>query len=120
MAIKNKKDFRRFRIRKRIRKIVQGTPDRPRMSVFRSNKEIYVQLIDDIQGKILLSASSMEKTMKDQKGTKTEQAKKVGQIIADKAKHSGIEMVVFDRSGYLYHGRIKALAQAAREGGLKF
>jgi large subunit ribosomal protein L18 len=120
MAIKSSKDFRRFRIKKRIRKIVAGTPDRPRMTVFRSCKAIYVQLIDDQDGKTLAAASSMDKLMKDQKVTKTEMAKLVGKQIAEKALQVGIEKVVFDRNGYLYHGRVKSLADAAREGGLKF
>ncbi len=120
MAIKSAKEFRRFRIKKRIRKIVQGTPDRPRMTVFRSCKSIYVQLIDDQSGKTLVAASSMEKGMKDQKGTKSDIAKLVGKLAAEKAIQAGIEKVVFDRNGYLYHGRVKTLADAAREGGLKF
>ncbi len=120
MAIKSAKEFRRFRIKKRIRKIVQGTPDRPRMTVFRSCKAIYVQLIDDQAGKTLVAASSMEKGVKDQKGTKTDVAKMVGKHVAEKAIQAGIEKVVFDRNGYLYHGRVKSLADAAREGGLKF
>ena len=120
MAIKNAKEFRRFRIKKRIRKIVQGTPDRPRMSVFRSCKSIYVQLIDDQAGKTLVSASSTEKGMQEMKITKTDMAKMVGKQVAEKAIQAGIERVVFDRNGYLYHGRVKSLADAAREGGLKF
>ena len=102
----------------RIRKVIQGTSDRPRMSVFRSNKQIYVQLIDDMQGNTLLSVSS--NTATDDKTNKIDQAKIVGKQVAEKAKEAGIENVVFDRNGYLYHGRIKALAEAAREGGLKF
>ncbi len=120
MAIKNKKEFRRFRIKHRVRKIVSGTPDRPRMTVYRSNKAIYVQLIDDLVGKTLISASSGEKGMKEVKGTKTEVARQVGKLIAEKAQQAGITNVVFDRNGYLYHGRVKSLAEAAREGGLKF
>ena len=120
MAISNKKVFRRFRIKHRIRKIVQGTPDRPRMTVFRSSKSIYVQLIDDLAHKTLLSASSAEKEMNNAKGTKTEIAKLVGKSIAAKAQQAGITLVVFDRNVYLYHGRVKALADSAREGGLKF
>jgi len=120
MAIKVKKDFRRFRIKKRIRKVVHGTPDRPRLTVFRSSKEIYAQVVDDLNGKTLVSASTMEKDLKDITGTKTDQAKAVGKSIALKAIQAGIGAVVFDRNGYLYHGRVKALAEAAREGGLKF
>ena len=120
MAIKSRTEYRRFRIKKRIRKIVQGTPDRPRMTVFRSSKEIYVQLIDDLSGKTLVAASSLEKGLVAQKGTKTETAKMVGKVVAEKAREAGIQEVVFDRNGYLYHGRVKSLAEAAREGGLKF
>jgi large subunit ribosomal protein L18 len=112
---------RRSRIKMRIRKDVYGTKDKPRFSVFRSNKQIYVQLIDDEQGKTLLSVSSKVKEIAEKTGlTKTEQAKLVGKLAAEKSKESGISTVVFDRNGYLYHGRIKALAEAAREGGLKF
>jgi len=117
MAIKNRKKYRRFRIKQRIRKSLNGTAERPRMSVFRSNREIYVQLIDDLNSKTLIAASS--KTM-EEKGNKTGIAEKVGTDIAQKAKDAGIETVVFDRNGYLYHGRVKALAEAARKGGLKF
>lgn len=117
MAIKNKKQYRRFRIKQRIRKSISGTSDRPRMSVFRSNKEIYAQLIDDLSGKTLISASTMKE---ERMGSKIEQAIKVGQAVAKKAKDAGIESVVFDRNGYLYHGRVKALAEAARKEGLKF
>jgi len=120
MAIKNKKEYRRFRIKKRIRKIVSGTAELPRLTVFRSNREIYVQLIDDINCKALLAVSSKEKEIASQKGSKIEKAKIVGKAIAVKAKENGIEAVVFDRNGYLYHGRVKSLAEAAREGGLKF
>lgn len=120
MAIKSRTDYRRFRIKKRIRKIVHGTPDRPRMTVFRSSKEIYVQLIDDLAGKTLVAASSLEKGIVAQKGNKTETAKMVGKVVAEKAREAGIQEVVFDRNGYLYHGRVKSLAEAAREGGLKF
>jgi large subunit ribosomal protein L18 len=114
---KNRKTYRRYRIKMRIRKNLAGTSELPRLSVFRSNKQIYAQLIDDSNGTTLLSASSLKD---DDKGNKTEQAKKVGQEIAARAKEAGIEKVVFDRNGYLYHGRIKALAEAARESGLKF
>ena len=120
MGIKNKKVNRRFKIKKRIRKIVNGTAERPRMTVFKSNKQIYVQLVDDTQGVTLVSASSREKDFDKTKMTKTEQAAKVGKLIAEKALKAGIETVVFDRNGYLYHGRVKSLAEAAREGGLKF
>ncbi len=112
---------RRLRIKRRIRKKIFGTPEKPRMCVFRSNKHIYVQFIDDIAGKTLTSASSLYKDIYDKKDiTKTDQAKLVGQLAAKKALEAGITKVVFDRNGYLYHGRVKALAEAAREAGLKF
>lgn len=112
---------RKLRIRRRIRKRVSGTAQKPRMSVFRSNTNIYVQFIDDINGVTLASASSMSKEIAEKKNiTKTEQARLVGQLAAKNALAKGIESVVFDRGGNLYHGRVKALADAAREGGLKF
>ncbi len=114
------KEFRRKRIRMRIRKVVKGSPETPRLTVFRSNKEIYAQVVDDIAGKTLVSASSRVKEIAGKKITKIEQAKLVGKLIAERAIEAGINDVVFDRSGYLYHGRIKSLADAAREGGLKF
>ncbi len=120
MAIKNRKVERRNSIRQRIRKIIKGTAERPRMTVFRSNQEIYVQLIDDLEGRTIVAASSIEKGFSDAKTNKVEQAKAVGKMIAEKAQSAGIEQVVFDRNGYLYHGRVKSLKQAAREGGLKF
>lgn len=111
-----KKVERRIKIKYRIRKSVNGTSERPRMSVFRSNKQIYVQVIDDLNGTTLVSASSLGmETM-----PKIEQAAKVGELIAKKALEAGISQVVFDRNGYLYHGRVKQLADAARNGGLKF
>lgn len=111
---------RKLRIRRRIRKIVSGTPERPRLSVFRSNTNIYAQLVDDKKGVTLASASSLAKEIADNKVNKTEQARLVGQLIAKNAIEKGITEVVFDRGGNLYHGRVKALADAAREGGLKF
>ncbi len=102
----------------RIRKHVSGTEERPRMTVFRSNKGIYVQLVDDLSGRTLLASSSLK--TEEEKGSKVEQAKRVGKLIAEKSLEKGISKVVFDRNGYLYHGRVKALADAAREGGLKF
>ena len=110
------KQERRNKIKTRIRGKVSGTAERPRMTVFRSNKQIYVQLVDDSEGKTLVSASS--KGMEE--GTKTELAAKVGQAIAEKALAAGVTEVVFDRNGYLFHGRVKSLADAARNGGLKF
>ena len=105
----------------RIRKKMSGTADRPRLAVYRSNKQIYVQVVDDLNRVTLLSASSREKEVADKTGIKkTEQAKLVGKLLATKCKEKGIESVVFDRSGYKYHGRLKSLADAAREGGLKF
>ncbi|MCB0395370.1 MAG: 50S ribosomal protein L18 [Flavobacteriales bacterium] len=114
------KDSRRLKIKKRIRRVVEGTATRPRLSVFRSNNEIYAQLVDDNSGKTLMAASSRQKSIADQKTTKSEQARLVGQAIAAAAGTAGIESVVFDRNGYLYHGRVKSLAEGAREGGLKF
>lgn len=112
---------RRLRIKKRIRKHIAGTVNKPRMSVFRSNKQIYVQLIDDVEGKTILSVSSLDKEIASKKDiNKTEQAKLVGKLAADRSKEAGIDNVVFDRNGYLYHGRIRALAESAREAGLKF
>lgn len=120
MATKNQKEYRRIRIKMRIRKVVKGTAQRPRMSVFRSNTNIYVQLIDDLSGKTLLAASSKEAEIAQAKKTGIEQAKLVGAAVAKKAIEAGINEVVFDRNGYLYHGRIKSLAESAREAGLKF
>lgn len=111
---------RRQRIRYRIRKVVKGSSERPRLAVFRSNTNIYAQLIDDVRGITLVSASSLESDIRGKKMTKTEQAFLVGKKIAEKALASGITEVAFDRGGFLYHGRVKALAEGAREGGLKF
>jgi large subunit ribosomal protein L18 len=112
---------RRSRIRMRIRKKISGTADIPRLAVFRSNKQIYVQIVDDLKGVTLLSASSKEKEFAVKTGiNKTDQAKLVGKALAERCKEKGIGSVVFDRSGYKYHGRLKSLADAAREGGLKF
>ena len=112
------KDQRRTKIKRRIRKKFSGTPTKPRLSVFRSNKEIYAQIIDDENNVTLASATSYVKGFVT--GTKTEKAKEVGAQIAKKAIEAGIETVVFDRNGYIYHGRVKALADGARENGLKF
>ena len=114
------KQDRRLRIKRRIRKSIAGTAERPRMSVFRSNKQISVQIIDDLSGKTLLATSSLIKEIAEKKSTKLEQAELVGKAIAEKAIAAGITGVVFDRNGYLYHGRIKSLAEAARKSGLKF
>jgi large subunit ribosomal protein L18 len=115
----NLKSNRRARIKKRIRKSISGTSTRPRLSVFRSNKQIYAQVIDDVKGVTITSASS---NIKDStlKVNKTDQAKLIGKEIAENASKVGIKEVVFDRNGYLYHGRVKALADSARENGLKF
>ena len=110
---------RRQRIKYRIRKRLSGSGERPRMTVYRSNKQIYVQLVDDVSGQTLVSASSKEKEIATQKVNKSDQAKLVGKRLAEKAKEKGIESVVFDRNGYLYHGRVKNLADAARKSGLK-
>ena len=112
--IKSKKD-KRQKTRFSIRKKVFGTSEKPRLAVFRSNREIYAQLIDDVAGNTLACASST-----DTKGTKIEQATIVGKLIADNAKKAGVDAVVFDRGGFLYHGRVKALADSARKEGLKF
>ena len=111
-----KKVERRTKIKYRIRKSVNGTAERPRMSVFRSNKQIYVQIINDLTGTTLVSASSLGMESMPKK----EQAAKVGELVAKKAQEVGVDKVVFDRNGYLYHGRVKELADAARKGGLNF
>jgi large subunit ribosomal protein L18 len=117
----NRTTLRRIKIKKRIRSKVNGTSGRPRLTVFRSNNEIYAQLIDDASGKTLLASSSTEKTVAKEKGkSKVEKAKSVGAAIAKKAVEKGIKDVVFDRNGFLYHGRIKAVADGAREAGLNF
>ncbi len=111
------KTEKRLKIKTRVRGKISGTQERPRLSVFRSNKQIYAQVIDDVSGKTLASASSLKI---EDKLPKKEIAAKVGEMIAKNAKEAGIEKVAFDRNGYLYHGRIKDLADAARKGGLKF
>ena len=113
------KEERRLRIRRRIRKTVSGTANAPRLSVFRSNKEIYAQVIDDTTGKTLVAASSRDKDLGAQEN-KQLTATAVGKSVAEKAIAAGISVVKFDRGGYLYHGRVKSLAEGAREGGLKF
>lgn len=114
------KAISRQKIRYRTRKKISGTAARPRLSVFRSNTDIYAQLIDDEAGHTIVAASSREKSAKTVKGNKTDKSRKVGKLLAEKAVAAGITAVVFDRGGYAYHGRVKALAEAAREGGLKF
>ncbi|NLR81796.1 50S ribosomal protein L18 [Chitinophaga eiseniae] len=111
---------RRQKIRYRIRKKISGTAQAPRLSVFRSNSDIYVQLIDDTNGTTLASASSRDKDIKAQQGTKSEKSVLVGKALAAKAVALGLTTCVFDRSGYLYHGRVKSVADGAREGGLQF
>ena len=111
------KELRRIKIKARVRSKISGTPETPRMTVFRSNKQIYVQFVDDLAGKTLASASSLKI---EGKVSKKEQAVKVGEMAAKNAQEAGITAVVFDRNGYLYHGRIKEMADAARKGGLKF
>ena len=114
------KAIRRQKIKFRVRKKIAGTAQRPRLSVFRSNSDIYVQLIDDDNAKTLVSASSKDKDIVAQKGTKSEKSKLVGAAVARKAVELGLKDVIFDRGGYLYHGRVKAVADGAREGGLNF
>ena len=104
----------------RIRKRISGTPERPRLVVTRSNRHMVAQIVDDTKGITLVSASTLTAEFAGFEGTKVEAAKKVGQLVAEKAKAAGIDTVVFDRNGYLYHGRVKSLADAARNGGLKF
>jgi len=116
----NPKQVIRFKHKRKIRGKVEGSPERPRLSVFRSNKQIYVQLIDDIAGKTLAAASTADEELKGKAGKTIEGAKQLGLLIAKKAQAKTVDKIVFDRSGYLYHGRIKALADGAREGGLKF
>ena len=114
------KESRRLKIRKRIRGAVSGTAERPRLSVYRSNKEIYAQIVNDVDGKTLAAASSRDKAIAEATGNKVEIANLVGKAIAEKATQAGLSTVSFDRGGYLYHGRIKSLAEGAREAGLKF
>lgn len=114
------KSERRTRIKMRIRKKISGTSEKPRLTVFRSNKQFYAQLVDDLSGKTLMAVSSLDKSLEGNKVNKTEQAQLVGKLAANKSKEAGVSEVVFDRNGYLYHGRVKAFADAAREGGLKF
>jgi large subunit ribosomal protein L18 len=111
---------RRDRIKMGIRKRLSGSSVRPRLSVYRSNKGIYAQIIDDVSGKTLVSASSLSKDFNAEKGSKIDQSVAVGKLVAEKAIAAGIKDVVFDRNGYLYHGRVKSLADGAREGGLNF
>jgi len=118
--VTNQKQVIRFKRKKRIRGRVEGTIARPRLSVFRSNRNLFVQLVDDVKGHTLVAASTVEEEMKGKVKNTIEGAKTLGGMIAKRALAKNISKIVFDRSGYLYHGRIKALADAAREGGLKF
>lgn len=120
MSRKSEKEAWRLR-KERIRKTISGTPERPRLSVYRGTRNIYTQIIDDTRGVTLVAASTLSPELKDKaRGSSVETARQVGALLAAKAREKGIETVVFDRSGYRYHGRIKALSDAAREGGLKF
>ena len=114
------KNDRRQRIKNRIRKIVSGTASQPRLAVFRSNKEIYAQLVDDVSGATITAASSRDKEISSIKGSKLDIASLVGKSVAEKAIKAGVESITFDRGGYLYHGRVKSLAEGARGAGLKF
>lgn len=114
------KNQNRLKIKRRIRKVVSGTESRPRLAVFRSNKEIYAQIINDVTGNTIIAASSRDKDIANAKGTKTEIAALVGKSLAEKALKAGVETIAFDRGGYQYHGRVKSLADGARAGGLKF
>lgn len=122
MGKPNKAQLARVRRHKRVRSKVVGTSERPRLNVYRSLNHIYAQIIDDSQGHTLMSISSLDSALRDTLAdrTKTEQAAEVGKVLAERAKQAGITQVVFDRGGYKYHGRIKALAEASREGGLQF
>ena len=119
MVSKVNKNAMRVKRHVRVRGKISGTPQRPRLNVFRSNANIYAQLVDDVNGVTLASANTLEKAFEGAAGN-CEAAKKVGQLLAERAKEKGIEEAVFDRSGYLYHGRVAALAEGARDGGLKF
>ena len=119
MSIINRKSIRR-RIHNRIRRKVTGTAARPRLAVHYSNQHIYAQVIDDTTGTTLAAASSLEPTLRSTAGTKVEDAKRVGALVAERAKAAGVDKVVFDRAGFQYHGRVRSLAEAAREAGLDF
>jgi len=120
MITKPSKNLVRKRIHKRVRKNITGTNERPRLNVFRSNKNIYAQLIDDTKGITIVSANTNEKDLDLASSSNTEAAEQIGKLIAERAIDKGYKAVVFDRGGYLYHGRVKALADAAREAGLEF
>jgi large subunit ribosomal protein L18 len=120
MITKTSKNAKRKVRQTRVRKKISGTPERPRLNVYRSNKNIYAQVIDDVNGKTLAQASSLEAEFNLSNGGNKEAAKAVGTAVAERALKAGVENVVFDRSGYIYHGRVKELSEAAREAGLKF
>ncbi|AIZ58905.1 50S ribosomal protein L18 [Bacillus safensis] len=120
MITKTSKNATRLKRHARVRAKLSGTAERPRLNVFRSNKNIYAQVIDDVNGVTLVSASTLDKELKIENSSDTAAATKVGELVAKRAVEKGISNVVFDRGGYLYHGRVKALAEAAREAGLKF
>ena len=122
MITKGDKNKARLKRHLRVRKKIEGTTARPRLNVFRASKHIYAQLIDDVKGVTIVSASTMDKELREQvtNGGSVESARKVGELVAKRAKEAGVSNVVFDRGGYLYHGRIQALADAAREAGLEF
>jgi len=122
MAVKVSRGVIRGRVHTRIRKNMSGTGERPRLAVFRSNKHIYAQVIDDSQGVTLASAGSLDSAAREglKVGSNVSAAKQVGKLIAERAREKGVESVVFDRGGYIYHGRVRALAESAREAGLKF
>lgn len=123
MLSKRERENNRLRRKRRIRKKVFGNAERPRLTVFKSNKHIYAQIIDDLDGHTLVSASTVQGEVREQLGeelTKTEEAKKIGEIVAERAEQEGIDQVVFDRNGFIYHGRLAAVADGARDGGLEF
>ena len=120
MALTASRSAARQKRHSRIRLHLEGTPVRPRLAIFRSLNQIYAQVIDDSAGRTLAAASSLESGVRTSKGTKSEQAKVVGRLLAERARAAGVERVVFDRAGFRYHGRVRALADAAREGGLDF
>lgn len=120
MITKNSKNASRKVRQTRVRSKISGTPERPRLNVYRSNKNIYAQVIDDVNGVTLASASTLDAEIKNENGGNKEAAKAVGTLVAERALKAGVETVVFDRAGYIYHGRVKELSEAAREAGLKF
>lgn len=120
MITKDSKNAKRKVRQTRVRKKITGTPERPRLNVYRSNKNIYAQVIDDVNGVTLASASTLDAELKIENGGNKEAAKAVGTLVAERALKAGVENVVFDRAGYIYHGRVKELSEAAREAGLKF